>query len=409
MINFRNLLKKPFDNKAPNNAYYQDVQMLNTYSPYIMAENNNIYDNLLIRACIDTVAKHTAKLTATVKGTNSARKNKLTYLLQNRPNPYMNAYDFIYKIVSQTLTNNNAFIFINYDFDTYEIEGLYPVPFSQVEFLECQGEMFCKFFFKSGASQVILPYADLIHIRRHFNQDDLVGSNQDLLLRPTLTLFRSIIEGFVNSVRASSSLRGYLKYTGNLNPNDLKSYKERFVKDYMSNMDGDGIGALDSKVDFNQIKIDPYTIDDKNQTIANKQIYTYFGVSEDILTGKYNEDTYNAFYNSTIEPLAIQLSEEFTNKLFTEKEIRADKKIIFSSVRLTFANNSTKATICKEMLQLGIFTPNECRKIFELDEIEGGDIRLVSLNYVQADKANEYQGVSDNKSTKEENKNDENL
>ena len=221
------------------------------------------------------MAKHTAKLTATVKGTNSARKNKLTYLLQNRPNPYMNAYDFIYKIVSQTLTNNNAFIFINYDFDTYEIEGLYPVPFSQVEFLEYQGEMFCKFFFKSGASQVILPYADLIHIRRHFNQDDIVGSNQDLLLRPTLTLFRSIIEGFVNSVRASSSLRGYLKYVGNMNPNDLKAYKDRFVKDYMSNIDGDGIGALDSKVDFNQIKIDPFNRNPFNQMpeLNSKTLY----------------------------------------------------------------------------------------------------------------------------------------
>lgn len=409
MINLRNLLKKPFENKSPNGVYYQDVQMLNTYTPYIMAENNNIYDNLLIRACIDTVAKHTAKLTATIKGANSARKNKLKYLLQNRPNPYMSAYDFLYKIVSMVLTNNNAFIFINYDFDNYEVEGLYPVPFSQVEFLEYQGEMFCRFFFKSGASQIILPYVDLIHIRRHFNQDDLVGSNQDLLLRPTLTLFRSIIEGFVNSVRASSSLRGYLKYAGNLNPNDLKSYKERFVKDYMSNLNGDGIGALDSKVDFNQLKIDPYTIDDKNQTIANKQIYTYFGVSEDILTGKYNEDTFNAFYNSTVEPLAIQLSEEFTNKLFTENEIRSGKEIVYSSVRLTFANNQTKASICKEMLQLGIFTPNECRQIFELEPVEGGDKRLISLNYVQADKANEYQGVSDNQPKDEGKENDENI
>ncbi len=74
-----------------------------------MAENNNIYDNLLIRACIDTVAKHTAKLTATVKGANSA-KNKLNYLLQNKPNPYMNAYNFLYKIVSMLLTNNNTFM-----------------------------------------------------------------------------------------------------------------------------------------------------------------------------------------------------------------------------------------------------------------------------------------------------------
>lgn len=400
MIVFRNIFKNPFKNSEQSNKNFLTVRMLNSYSPYILAENNNIYDNLLIRACIDTIAKHGAKLSAKVISKNSSYKTRLQYLLSNRPNKYMSSYDFMYKLISMYFTNNNAFVYINYDYNLF-IEGLYPIPYSEIEFLEYENELYCKFYFKSGASSVILPYSELIHLRRHYNENDLAGSPQDVILKPVLTLFKSFIEGFVNSVRATSVLRGYLKYAGNLNPKDLKSYKEQFVNSYMKLDNSDGIAAVDAKCDFIPTKIEPYTVDSRNQIIANNQIYIYYGVSEEILKSKYNEEQFNAFYNSTIEPIAIQFSDEFTNKLFEEKDILQGKKIVFSSARLTFANNSTKASICKEMLQLGIFTFNECREIFEREPVKDGDKRIVSLNYVDASKANEYQGVSeDNKQDK---------
>lgn len=406
-MNFRNIFKIPFQKEKSNNGNitFSNVKMLNSYTPFIAPDHHDIYDNLLIRACIDTIAKHCAKLTATVKGANSKNKNEIAYLLKYRPNRFMSAYDFIYKIVSMLFTDNNVFIYIEYNDFTGNVCGFYPIPYSQVEFLEYKENLYCKFFFKSGQSPIILPYSELIHLRRHFNQDDMAGSNQNELLSPTLSLFKSIIEGFINSIRATSRLRGYLKYVGNINPKDLKEYKDTFVSNYMNISTADGIGALDSKADFKEIKIEPNTIEAENYELANKQIYQYFGTSEEILTGKYTEEQYNAFYNSTIEPIAIQLSEEFTNKLFEPNEILRGQEVIFNSLRLTFANNSTKASICKEMLQLGIFTFNECREIFELERVDGGDKRIVSLNYVDADKANEYQGIEDNQ--KEDDKDDE--
>ena len=52
---------------------------------------------------------------------------------------------------------------------------------------------------------------------------------------------------------------------------------------------------------------------------ARDNIYKYFGLSDDIVRGQYNEDQYNAFYESVIEPIAIKLSQEFTEKLFTPR------------------------------------------------------------------------------------------
>lgn len=394
-IELRNFFKNIFKDRSTDSGGYETLKMLNSYSPYLLADNNKVYDNLLMRACIDTIAKHTAKLMPKVIGYKTKFSKRLEYLLTNSPNVIDSRYDFFYKVTSQLLTNNNAFVYINYA-DDNTIEGLYPVPYSSIEFLEKDNKIYCKFYFKSsGLYKVILPYSELIHLRRHYNDNDLFGSGQSIIVNPVLKLFKSFVEGFVNAVNASSMLRGYLKYAGNLKGGDLKVYKENFVKSYMQN--GDGIGALDGKCDFVETKIEPYTVDSRNQLIANNQVYLYYGVSEDIIKGTFNEDKFNAFYSNTIEPLAIQIAEEFSRKIFTERELELGRKIVMSASRLTFANNSTKMNICKEGLTLGMFTFNECREVFEFEPVEGGDKRIVSLNYVDADKANEYQGVGNDK------------
>ena len=389
---FKNIFKK---SDKSNTGGFTALRMLNSYTPYVMADNSNIYDNMLMRSCIDAIAKNVGKLTPKVKGFKNRYSKRVEYLLTNSPNPIDSHYNFFYKITSQLLTNNNAFVFINYD-DEGLIEGFYPVPYSQIEFLEKGEKIYCKFYFKNGAFKVILPYEELIHLKRHYNDNDLFGNDQTNLLNPVLTLLKSFTEGFVNAVRATSMLRGYLKYGGNIKEEDLNRYKTQFVSSYMNMENGDGIGALDSKCDFVATKVEPYSIDSRNQLIANKSIYAYFGVSEAILTGEFNEEKFNAFYSQTVEPIGIQISEEFTRKIFNEREISSGKAIVMSASRLTFANNSTKMAICKDGLGLGLFTVNECREIFDFEPVEGGDKRLVSLNYVDADKQNEYQGVGNN-------------
>lgn len=408
MINFRSYFKNIFKKQDKSNkGGYTAVQMLNSYSPFALSDSNNIYDNMLIRSCIDAIAKNVAKLTPKVKGFKNAYAKRVEYLLTVSPNPIDNHYNFFYKITSQLLTNNNAFVFIHWGNDGKSIEGFYPVPYSSVEFLEYKNEIYCKFFFRSGClNKVVLPYSELIHLKRHYNDNDFTGSSQSAVLFPVMKLLNSFVEGFVNAVKASSMLRGYIKYAGNIKDADLLNYKKQFVASYMDMEKGDGIGALDAKCDFKETKVEPYSIDSKNQLIANKTIYSYFGVSEKILNGDYNEDQFNAFYSQTIEPIGIQISEEFTRKVFTEREILNGKSIVMSASRLTFANNATKMTICKDGMGLGFFTLNECREVFDFEPVEGGDKRLISLNYVDADKQNQYQGVND-KNDKSENKDTE--
>ena len=100
---------------------------------------------------------------------------------------------------------------------------------------------------------------------------------------------------------------------------------------------------------------------------------------------KFTESEWNAFYESVIEPIALQLSLEFTFKLLTERERGFGNKIIFSSNRLQYATLQTRSTIGSVLYDRGIITINEFRELLYYEPIEDGDVRMVSLNYVKAD------------------------
>lgn len=380
-----------FGNKNPPKTFTQ-YKMLNDFSPFFSSFDGELYDSDVVRTCIDAIARNAAKLKAkhirrTQGGVISAR-SELEWLLQVRPNQYMNAYDFLYKVVSQLYSNNNAFVYIHVDRGV--IKGFYPLSFSSIEFKEYEGELYAQFTFRTG-HRITVPYTALIHLRRRFNRDDIFGESDHKAFRPTLNLIQTVNQGIVNAIKSSARLRGILKYSTTLRPEDLKAARDNFVADYLSIDNDGGIGAIDSKFDFVPADMKAQMADDKQMAIIRDNAYRFFGVNEKIIQGTYNEDEWNAFYSSTLEPLAIQLSLEMTAKCFTDRELGFGNEIVYSANRLTYASNQTKVNMAKELMPFGLLTVNEMREVFELEPVEGGDKRLVSLNYVDADKQNKYQ------------------
>jgi HK97 family phage portal protein len=300
----------------------------------------------------------------------------------------MSSFDFIYKIVSMLYTSNNAFIYIHTD-DYGDVDGLYPIPYKNVSLLEAKGSYYVKFICNNA--EIVRPYEEVIHLRRHFNTNDFMGDNQTRVLEPTLKLNDSVIESIVNGVKSSNRLQGLLKASTLVQETELKKKKDEFVENYLSLDNAGGIAILDNKYDFQQIKLEPVLIDEKQMEAVANDLLRYYGVSENIIKSEYTENEYGAFYNSVIETLAIQISQELTNKIFSKRDIREGAKIVLSAERMTFASLDTRVKAIETLMPLGIFSINESRKVMELSDIENGDKHLVSLNYVDLDKANKYQ------------------
>lgn len=51
----------------------------------------------------------------------------------------------------------------------------------------------------------------------------------------------------------------------------------------------------------------------------------------------------------------------------------------------------TRMNIIAQTKEIGVLTINEQRDLLGFAPVEGGDIRLVSLNYINSTKADEYQ------------------
>ena len=83
----------------------------------------------------------------------------------------MSPYQFIYKVVSLLLLNDNAFVYPLYDKDTLELKALYPLNPILVEPIVDKSETYyLKFYFGSGES-FILPKENVIHLKRNFNTE----------------------------------------------------------------------------------------------------------------------------------------------------------------------------------------------------------------------------------------------
>ena len=391
----RSLFSTIFGNKKQTEVTKTQLQMLNSYNAQFTTLNNNTYDSKVARQCIDRIATHCAKLIPKhIKDSISNNiKGDINFLLQNQPNLIMSKFDFIYKTISMLYTDSNAFVFIAKDKEGM-ITGFYPVLALNYDLLQdAKGRIYLKFRFVNG-KEYTLPYLELIHLRLFYNKHDIFGTNNKVL-KTDIDTAHTASEGIKNAIKTSNNLKGILKYTNSmLKEKDIKASKEAFVKDFLNLENESGIAAVDSKAEFEAVNLKPITLDREQLKQVNYNIFDYFGISEKIVNNSFNPDEWNAFYEGVIEPRAIQMSDAFTNKIFSYKAIKDGHKIVFTANRLQYATLANKISLLKEAGALGLLTKDEAREIIDLHPLGGeeGAKIIQSLNNIDSSIANEYQG-----------------
>ncbi|WP_330857359.1 phage portal protein [Staphylococcus delphini] len=368
----------------------QQFEMLTGGFKSLSQFSGDAYSNDIYRSAVDTIARHIAKLSGKhVNNTKDFNNYKINRILQNRPNPYMSGYDFLYKVATQYYLFNNAFILVQKD-NKGNLKNLYPLTPSSVEYVvDGVGEMYLKFLFNDG-EVVHFHLSEIAVLRRHFNSNELLGDDNDAIMN-TLQLAHTQNEGMTEAIKNSAQIRGILKYNQALSPSKLKEAKEEFTNNYLSMANNGGVVPLDTSMDYQQLNISDVQVDTSQIKVIKQKIYEYLGINEAIVTGSYDENTWQAFFESVIEPFAIQLSSELTEKIFTEREQSFSNRIIFESSKLQYASNQSKSTIIKELLPLGLLTINEARDLMNLPHVEDGDERIQSLNYIEKTLAKNYQ------------------
>ena len=393
----RNLFNLIFGKKSDSkqNITQTQFQLLSGWNTQFSTLPEGTYNSKVARQVIDRIATHCAKLVPKhIQGniTNNI-KGDINFLLSNQPNPLMNTFDFIYRIISLLYTDCNAFVYIAKDRSGF-ITGFYPVLATTYELLQgADGTMYLQFDFVNGQTYTI-PYLELIHLRLFYNRNDIFGMS-NRVLQTDLNTADTVSQGIDKAIKTTSNLKGILQYENSMLKNkDLVKTKDDFVKDFL-NMDNEGgIAALDAKAKFQEVNLKPITLDNEQLKQVNYNIFDYFGISEKIVDNSFTEEEWNAFYEGIIEARAIQMSYAFTNKIFKRQSIKDGHRIVFTANRLQYSTLTNKISLIKEAGALGLLTKDEAREIIELPQLGGeeGSKILQSLNYVDNKIANQYQG-----------------
>ena len=380
----RSLFSRIFgnDKSTTNPEKATEVRILDDSKAIFTPYKGDFKNDADVRACVDAIARNGAKMHPRhIRNNKDGMENikgNLYRILAKQPNELQNAYQFYYQVISNLELYNDSFIYIQRDLDNNRVTGLYPLDFKEGKLYEYNGSLFVKFKFGRSKERFV-PYDSCIHLTRFVGEDGLFGGTVTPIVK-ILSMKHIMDEGMINAIKTTQNIRGIVKSTkAMLKPEDVKKMRDQFVDDFIKNSNKSGIGGLDATTEFTPVKIEPTTANDSQIKIIDSKLLSYFGVNENIIQSKYSEDEWNAFYESVLEPIGLQMSLEFSNKIFTPTEKYFGNEIIFESNALQYASNSTKI----QLLRFGtnIMTQNELREVFNLAPREGGDVILIDQNH----------------------------
>lgn len=321
----------------------------------------------------------------------------------SEPNQLMTTSEFLEKVTWLLLMNYNVFIVpIYYTWiddktgaERRYYEALYPLNPTQVDFIEdASNRLFVKFWFMDGYTTTI-PYDDVIHIKLNYSVNQYMGGNlmgqpdHEALLK-TLELNDTLLKGIAKAMNASYAVNGVIRYNTMIDDGSMDANIKELERKLQNSESG--ILPMDFKADFTPLERKAQIVDENTLKFVDEKILRNFGVPLAILTGDYTKEQYEAFYQKTLEPLIIAFSQAFTKKLFTKRERAYGNKIELYPKDLIFMTMTQKIEMVNLLAPTGAMFENEKRVTFGLQplpELEGK--RYMSLNWVDADVASDYQ------------------
>ena len=402
--------------KPPENAKFADV--LTGFTPIFSQFGEDIYASDVVQQAVNCIVTEMQKLNPRhVKkignDITTPKDSSLQSVLEN-PNELMTQSEFIGKIIQSLLANKNSFVIPSYYVWTDEktkserrqYQSLYPVSPTNVSFIQDASDtLFIELTFANNFKTTLL-YSDVIHLRIEYGANDFMGGGADgqadnSALLKTLNLNHQLLESISKAMKSSMSINGVVKVKTLMDKGKTEANLKE-LEEKLKNSES-GFLQLDIASEFIPITRQIQLVDDTTLKFIDEKILRHFGVPLPILTGDYTKAQYEAFYQKTLEPLIVIMSQAFTKALFTSREKSFGNKILFFPKELIFMSTEQKLEAIRLLGDSGSLYENEKRVAFgwqPLPELEG--VRMQSLNYVNVDIAGTYQMKgSENNSNKE--------
>lgn len=380
--------------------------MINGYSPTFPQFGTSIYASDVVQQALKCIVDEIKKLNPShirIVDSDPVPQRSTVQDVLNDPNPLMTTSEFLEKVSWLLLLNYNAFIIPVYytwkdektGAERRYYEALYPIKPTQVNFIEdASGRLFVQFYFANGENTTI-PYDNVIHLKYNYSVNEYMGGNEygqpdnDALLK-TIQLNHDLLKGVAKAMNASYAINGVVKYNTMLD--DGKTINAlRELERKLQNSES-GFLPLDLKADFTPLEHKSELVDPETLKFVDEKILRNWGVPLPILTGDYTKEQYEAFYQKALEPLIISMSQALTKKLFTKREKAFGNRVELYPKELIFMTVEQTLEMIDKLSPTGGLFENEKRVALGLrpkKELEGK--RYMSLNWIDAENASQYQ------------------
>ena len=369
------------------------TELINGFTPTFLSlcdvDNSDVF-----ATAVQTNARHISKLRfehyyIDNKGNRTIKKNSfLGYLLNLRPNKFMNAATFWEKAAYAYYTYNNLFIYIERDSFGYA-KSLWVLDPHYIRFLkDVNGGYWLDISLND--SQFTVSFEDIIHIARNVNANEFLGTDNAAIYK-VLQLIDTNYQGIEHAIKLSAFIKFIVTTTTNLSPGVLEKRAKEFTDQWLDAKKDGGVIFTGAGNTVTPVSNQPKYTNADEQKILDLKVNNYLGVNEKIINSLYSEDEWQSYYESTLEPFVIKIEKELTYKFFTDRQIGFGNEIAVIADKLQHATFGTRIKMITETREIGAMTVNEIRELLYMAAVPDGDVRQVSLNFVKSDKQDEYQ------------------
>jgi len=348
--------------------------------PVSTAYTGEVYEQELIRACIDKFATACSKLDPAYEGNSKAVER----MIKTAPNELMTWPQFLYRSATLTEALNTCAIIPAFAKDMQTIVGIYPLLYDYAEVVDYAGEPWVKFYTSPDGVSPHCTHAielrSVCFITRFQFRSDIFGAN--VAPRSTLDLMKAQENAQKAAIRAGARIRWIGQVSSRMDEKDLDNKRKRFVDTNLAADNEGGILVYDQTfASVEQVKNQSFVIDADEMERIQDGVFSYYGTNKAIIQNDYEPNKWAAYYEGKVEPWAVNISEGITSMLFTRTQ-RLHNKVEFSSSRLQYAAMAEKRNMIRDMVDRGLMTLNEGRKILQMNTVPGGDQFVIRGEYL---------------------------
>ena len=360
------LIEKIFGKRKPERKPLTSMETFTAYAPVFTSWGGQLYESALVREAIYAKGRHIMKLRFDMRG--SAHR-ELYNAVKIRPNPWSTWPDFLERCNAIYETQNNLIIVPVLD-EYGQTRGFWPVYPSGCEVKESSGVPFLVFQMISGQTRA-MELSKCCIVRKHQLKNDFFGES-NVCLTPTMEMINTFEQSIMEGVKNAASYRFMAQVTNYMFDEDLAKERKRFDK---LNFEGAGGGLLlfnNNVTNVKQLEAAKNLVDKDQQELIERNVWRYFGVSEEVIMNTATPEKLSTFYDGEVEPFAIKMSDGMSGMIYTDREMTTGNRALLTANRLQYMSVPDKVAMSQQLGDRGALLIDEIRDLFNYPPLPDG-------------------------------------